>query len=287
MGLRRAVRAPHEFAVFIDRPGRDSVVSRWLGENRSRAFSSRLEEITAKVRRGCYQATPRGGAVFLAESFTSTSAAATAGQRLAPVTAFPLWIKFAALAWVLVWIPTYTVYYGWTDFLHLSDIAIAITAIGLWTSSPLLLSSQAISTLVAESIWTVDVAWAEASGRILIPGVEYMWKTKYPLWLRLMSFYHTLLPVLLLWALWRVGYNRRGLKLQAGILAAALVAGRLWGSAEHNINFSFRDPFFGRAWGPAPVHLFLMFAGAMLVGYLPTDWLLARLFTRPRPAQGS
>lgn len=219
----------------------------------------------------------------MAGTTTNAHAAATARQTPACVPTFPLWIKIAAAAWVAAWIPTYTVYYGWTDFLHLSDVAIAITAIGLWTSSPLLLTSQAISTLVAETIWTVDVAWAEVSGRILIPGVGYMWDTKYPLWLRLMSFYHVLLPVLLLWAVWRVGYDRRSLKLQAGITAAALVAGRLWGGQKNNINFAFRDPFFGRAWGPAPVHLFLMFAGAMLIGYLPTDWLLAKLFTRPRP----
>jgi hypothetical protein len=197
--------------------------------------------------------------------------------------AFPRWLKIAALAWVVVWIPTYTVYYGWTDFLHLSDIAIALTAIGLWTSSPLLLTSQAISTLVGESLWTVDVVWGQVSGHILIPGVQYMWETKYPLWLRLMSFYHTLLPVLLLWAVSRVGYDRRGLKLQVGITAAALVAGRIWGSSQHNINFSYRDPFFGLQWGPAPVHLFLMLVGGMVLGYLPADWLLAKLFTRPRP----
>ena len=221
---------------------------------------------------------------MVAEMPANARAASPPGQTPSLVPGFPLWIKIAAAAWVAVWLPTYTVYYGWTDFLHLSDVAIAITALGLWTSSPLLLTSQAISTLVAETIWTVDVTWGEISGHILIPGVGYMWDGKYPLWLRMMSFYHVLLPVLLLWAVSRVGYDRRGLKLQAGIAAAALVAGRLWGSSRHNINFSFRDPFLGREWGPAPVHLLLMFVGAILVGYLPADWLLAKLFTRPRPS---
>lgn len=212
------------------------------------------------------------------------SAGAASARTLPPVQPVPLWIKIAAIAWVAAWIPANAIYYGWTDFLHLSDIAIAVTAIGLWTSSPMLLTSQAISTLVAETVWTLDVVWGEATGRILIAGVGYMWETKYPLWLRLMSFYHALLPVLLLWAVRRVGYDRRGLKLQAAIAAVAVVAGRLWGSSKHNINFSFRDPFLGRQWGPAPLHLFLMFAGAMLIAYLPTDWLLAKLFARPRPA---
>ena len=200
--------------------------------------------------------------------------------------AFPLWLRLAVAAWVAAWIPIYTVYYGWTDFLHVSDIAIALTAIGLWTSSPVLLSSQAISTLLGETIWTIDVAWGQISGHILIPGVEYMWETKYPLWLRLMSFYHVVLPVLLVWAVARVGYDRRGLKLQVGIAAAALVAGRLWGGQKNNINFAFRDPFFGLSWGPAPVHLVAMLIGAILIGYLPTHWLLTKLFTRPRTSAG-
>jgi hypothetical protein len=212
--------------------------------------------------------------------FTNAGDESILGGNRSSMPGIPLGIKIATAAWVVVWIPTYAIYYGWADFLHLSDVAIAVTAIGLWTSSPLLLTSQAISTLIAETIRTVDVIWTELTRHMLIAGVGYMWDKKYPLWLRLMSFYHALLPALLLWAMSRVGYDRRGLKLQAGI-AAALVAGRLWGSAKHNINFSFRDPFFDRAWGPAPVYVFLMLVGAILVGYLPTDWFLAKLFTRP------
>jgi hypothetical protein len=210
---------------------------------------------------------------------TITETATPALRRL-----IPLWVKIAALAWVAAWVPIYLLYYGWTDFIHLSDIAIALAALGLWIESPMLLTSQAISTLLGETIWTVDVAWTQATGHMLIPGVQYMWETKYPLWLRLMSFYHVALPIVLVWGVWRLGYDRRGLKLQAGIVAVALVAGRLWGGTVHNINFAFRDPFFGSVWGPAPVHLFVMWVGAMLIGYLPTDWLLAKLFTNPRAA---
>ncbi len=226
----------------------------------------------------------------MTEMPANAPSAAIPGRDLAPVSGIPLWIKIFMLAWVVAWIPIYTHYYGWTDFLHLSDIAIAITAIGLWFESPVLLTSQAISTLIAESIWTFDVAWAAVTGHILIPGVEYLWETKYPLWLRLMTFYHLWLTALLVWAVWRVGYHRRALKLQMGIATAAIVAGRLWGSRENNINFCFRDPFFGRQWGPAPVHIFVMVVGATAIGYLPVDWLLRKLFSRspvPAPAHPS
>ncbi|HVB32869.1 MAG TPA: hypothetical protein VNJ52_00645 [Patescibacteria group bacterium] len=191
-----------------------------------------------------------------------------------------LWVKIAATAWVAAWLPIYAAYYGWANFLHLSDIAILLTTIGLWTSSGLLISSQAVSVLLGETLWIIDVLWTVGFGHHLIGGTGYMWDHQYPLWLRLMSLYHFVLPALLVWAVARLGYDRRGLKLQAGIGAAALVCGRLWGRKD-NINFAFHDPIFHWAWGPAPAHLLVMFAGMILLDYLPTAWLLNRLFGRP------
>lgn len=207
----------------------------------------------------------------------------TPGHTLAGRGTIPRWLKIAATAWVAVWFPIYLVYYGWANFIHLSDIAIVLLTIGLWTSSSLLVSSQAISVLIGETLWIVDVLWTVGFGHHLIGGTQYMWNRQYPLWLRLMSCYHFVLPVLLVWAVARLGYDRRGLKLQIGIGAAALVAGRLWGRKD-NINFAFRDPIFHRAWGPAPTHLLMMFAGMILLDYLPTHWLLSWLFGRSRRA---
>ena len=211
----------------------------------------------------------------------SNAQTATAQRTLAPNPAIPLWVKIAVSVWAAAWFPIYFDYYGFANFLHLSDIAIALTIIGLWTSSSLLISSQAVSVLIGETLWCVDVLWTVALGHHLIGGTEYMWGHQYPLWLRLMSLYHFVLPVLLVWAVARLGYNRRGLKLQAGIGAAALVAGRIWGQKD-NINFAFHDPIFHWAWGPAPVHLLVMFAGMILLDYLPTHWLLAKFFDRSR-----
>lgn len=207
----------------------------------------------------------------------------TLAERGDDTGVIPLWVKIAALAWVVAWLPIYAVYYPLPNFLHLSDIALLLTAVGLWTSNSLLISSQAVSVLIGETIWCVDVLWTVASGHHLIGGTQYMWDQHYPLWLRLMSLYHFVLPVLLVWAVARLGYNRRGLKLQAVIGAAALVGGRLWGG-QNNVNFAYRDPIFHRSWGPAPVHLLVIYAGMILLVYLPTNWLLARLFERPAPA---
>src|SRR5580704_6319085 len=145
---------------------------------------------------------------------------------------------------------------------------------------PLLLSSQAVSSLAAGLFWILDVGWRLTTGRYLIGGTDYMWDARYPLWVRLLSTFHVGLPLVLLWTLRRVGYDRRALGLQAAIAAALLIVSRFL-SAEINMNYAYRDPVFNRAWGPAPVHLaaaFIIIAGAV---YWPTHLLLSWLFHAP------
>lgn len=188
-------------------------------------------------------------------------------------------VKIAAALWVGVWLPVYALSYGWANFLHLSDLSVGLTAIGLWWESSLLISSQAVGLLLAELLWMLDVAGRLLVGVHVIGGTEYLWDARFPLWLRLMTLYHLALPVVWLWALARLGYDRRGWKLQLAISAAALIASRASGAAE-NLNFAFRDPFLHRSWGPAPLHVALMLAGLLVVGMLPTHWVLRKLFAR-------
>lgn len=199
---------------------------------------------------------------------------------------FPV-LRWAALAWLAVWVPAYWAFYGPTVFLNLCDIAVILTCLGLWRGSPLLLSTQALSSLVIDGAWILDLGWRAATGRHLVGGTEYMWDPGYPPWLRALSLFHVLLPVTLLYALRRVGYDRRALYAQSALAAVVLVASRALGP-ETNANFAFTDPFFGRAWGPAPVHLAAILGGLVLV-YAATAFVLRRRFpagpiTRTSPA---
>jgi hypothetical protein len=193
-------------------------------------------------------------------------------------------VKIAVAVWVAVWLPSYLIVYGWRDLAHLSDIGIALVAIGVWSSNRLLLSSQAVGLVLPSVIWCVDVVWAVASGRHLIEGIGYLWSGQYPLWVRLLSFYHVPLPVLLVWCVARLRYDRRGLPLEGAIGAVALVAARRWCPETKNINFAFRDPLFNRSWGPAPLHLVVIFAGMFVLLFLPVHWALAKAFDRPKAA---
>jgi hypothetical protein len=191
-------------------------------------------------------------------------------------------VRWVAAAWLAVWLSAYLWKYGWHVFLNLCDIAVILTCVGLWTGNPLLLSSQALSSLVVDLLWNVDLLSRALTGHHLVGGTEYMWDAKWPIWLRALSVFHVVLPPTLVWAVRRTGYDRRALPVQAVIALVVLVASRLTMGPEENQNFAWRDPFFDRSWGPAPVHVGLSWAVVAGAVYWPTHALLSRLMPRSR-----
>jgi hypothetical protein len=186
-----------------------------------------------------------------------------------------------ALVWLLVWAPAYAWGYGWANFLQLCDLAVILTCVGLWRGSPLLLGMSALSSLVIDVAWDLDLAFRALTGGHLFGGTEYMWDARFPLALRLLSLFHVVWPPLLWWALGRVGHDRRALVAQAALALVVLGASRVV-RPDANINFARADPFTHRPWGPAPVHVGLTALALVGLVYVPTHALLRRV--RPRPA---
>jgi hypothetical protein len=195
---------------------------------------------------------------------------------------FPV-LRWVALAWMMVWLPAYVRVWDWANLLHLCDIAVILACAGLWWASPLLISSQTVSLLVAGVLWCADAGWRLATGRYLVGGTEYMWDAHYPLWVRLLSLFHIGLPIALLWGLRKIGYDRRGLATQSAIAAGLLVVSRFLPAAL-NLNYAYQDPLLNRAWGPAPVHLGVTLIVLVAVLYGPTHLLLKHLFRAPGAA---
>jgi len=187
------------------------------------------------------------------------------------------WQRWAVVFWLLIWIPAYWHTWGPANFLQLCDCAVILTCAGIWTRSSLLISSQAIASLLIDFVWTVDAAWRLLLGRHLIGGTEYLFDSHYPLLVRLLSLFHLAMPPLLLWALTRVGYDSRGVALECLITAVVFGAARFTDPAK-NMNFAFADPFFHRSWGPPPVHVGVSVLFMLVAVYLPTHWFLRRLF---------
>ena len=190
--------------------------------------------------------------------------------------AFPV-VRWVAAAWMVVWLPAYIKVWGWANLLHLCDAAVILTFAGLWWGNAQLISSQAVSALAAGVLWTANIAARLLTGKFFATGSEYMWDARFPLWVRLLSVFHVVLPCALLWGLWKLRYDARGFRLQAGIAAVLIVASRFL-PAELNMNWAYRDPLFNRAWGPAPIHLAVIWAGAVVLLYWPTHVALKKLF---------
>jgi hypothetical protein len=202
---------------------------------------------------------------------------------LAPIRSanpFPTWVRWTALFWLAIWLTIYLKYWGASTFLFLCDIAVILTCLGLFAGNALLLSSQAVSSIVIDTVWLVDIAAKLVFDRHVVGGTDYFFDPNYPLWVRLMSCFHVVLPFVLLAALRRTGYDRRALPLQFAIALVAMIASRFAAPAR-NINFVYIDPILHRQWGPAPIHVAAMLVGMTVVIYVPTHFVLSRLFASP------
>ena len=192
----------------------------------------------------------------------------------------PAWLRWSALLWLFIWFPIYWRAWGAANFLHLCDVAVILTCIGLWSGNALLISSQAVSSLLIDTTWALDAGCRFFFGHHLIGGTEYLFDARFPLAVRLLSLFHVAMPPLLLWSLHRMGYDRRGWPLQSAIALILFIAARFTDPAK-NLNFAFRDAFFHRAWGPAPIHIAISLLLLVFGVYFPTHLALKALFPPP------
>ena len=143
---------------------------------------------------------------------------------------------------MLAWMPVYWHQYGLQNFLYFCDLGNLLVAAALWLESPLLFSWQACGLLVFQTLYTVDLIGAVLTGRHVIGGTEYMFDPRLPLIVRLLSLFHVVMPPLLLWAIWRLGYDGRGWKYQT-LTAWIVVPINYFWRPQYDVNWA-RGPFF-------------------------------------------
>src|SRR5207245_9453623 len=100
-------------------------------------------------------------------------------QGASPTHAFPL-LRWFALAWMIVWLPAYTRVWGWSNFLHVCDVAVILTCAGLIFDSQLLLSSQAVCFLLGSVSWCADAGSRLVMGRHLFGVTDFNCAGLYP-----------------------------------------------------------------------------------------------------------
>src|SRR6202050_5459511 len=126
----------------------------------------------------------------------------------------PAWLKILWTLWLIAWAPLYWKQYGVQNFLFFCDLGNIFIGIALWWESSLLFSWEPGGLLLFQSNSIIDRGGAVIPGLHLIGGTECMFDPGVPLAVRLLSLFHVVTPPLLLWALRRLGYDRRGWKCQ-------------------------------------------------------------------------
>lgn len=191
----------------------------------------------------------------------------------------PLWLKISWTIWLLIWAPIYWNHYGAQNFLFFCDLGNLLIGLGLWLESSLIFSWQACGLLLFQTLYTVDLAGALVSGHHVIGGTEYMFSPELPLFMRLLSLFHVVTPPLLLWAIWRLGYDPRGWKLQTLTAWIVVPINYLW-RPEYDVNWA-RGLFFRDQHAmPAPVFLLGYLLVVPLFIFYPTHRLLAWFMRR-------
>jgi hypothetical protein len=212
-----------------------------------------------------------------------------------------LWVKLAASLFVCIVVPYYWVTYTPWNFLYFCDVALLMTVAGLWTEHPLLISLPTIGIALAQMLWVVDFLCRLIAGVHVTGMTSYMFNADIPLFVRALSSFHGWLPFVLLWLVWRLGYDRRAFAMQSVLAIALLLACYFLAPApppsiEHpnwavNINYVFGlDDAHPQTMMAAWQWLFFMMAFNIIALYVPTHLALRRfcpepaLQTAPAPA---
>jgi hypothetical protein len=191
----------------------------------------------------------------------------------------PLWLKIGWSVWLMIWIPVYWHHYGAQNLLYFCDLGNILIGVALWTEDALIFSWQATGLLLFQTLFVIDLVTALLVHRHWIGGTEYMFDTSIPLAIRLLSLFHVVTPPLLLWAIWRLGYDSRGWKLQTLLTWIVVPINYFWRPA-FNVNFA-RGLFREQHVVPGYVYLASYLLIVPLVVYWPTHlallWWSAKL----------
>jgi hypothetical protein len=190
----------------------------------------------------------------------------------------PLWLKIADTLFVCLIVPIYWRRYGPANFLWFSDIALLLTVPALWFESPLLVSMTALAVTLPELAWNIDFFVRASTGVSLLGLAAYMFDRGIPRFVRTLSLFHVGLPLLPIWLLYRLGYDKRALIAQTVVASVILPLSYFFSDPRQNINWVYGFGAKPQTRIPAVwflIFLILLFPFAL---YLPIHLVLGKLF---------
>ena len=172
------------------------------------------------------------------------------------------------------------------------DVALFLTLIGVWWEKRIFASMAAVGILLPQLLWIIDVT-GNIAGIQILGMTNYMFDENRSLFLRGLSLFHGWLPFLLIFMVWRLGYDRRALAAWTATAwslilfcyffmpaPGAELANPL---APTNINYvyGFSDTV-AQDWMPQNLYLLTFMSALFVLLFLPTHFLLKMLFRKPR-----
>jgi hypothetical protein len=154
-----------------------------------------------------------------------------------PSKKIPSYIKLLYTAFLAILIPTYWVNYGPGNFLWISDVTLFLGFIAVVFENKLVASIGAVGGLILESFWTVCFSSDLFLNIHLCSIADYMFDPALPLWLRLLSLFHVVLPFLLIWLVLRLGYHRKAIFFQIPFSLILLMVCWLCTKPAANVNW--------------------------------------------------
>ncbi len=192
----------------------------------------------------------------------------------------PLWLKLAYSAMTIVVLVVYWRKYGPANYLWFSDIALIGGMLALWLESSLIASTVTVGVLLPETLWNVSFFGRLLSGKRITGLTDYMFEPERPLWLRALSLFHVPLTPVLVYIVWRLGYDPRGLPIMLVLGWGVMIVCYLFTKPQLNINWAFGPGGEGvrTTMHPLAYLSMLMFVAAPVM-YGISHLLLVKLFT--------
>lgn len=161
---------------------------------------------------------------------------------------------------VVIIIPIYWKEHGPSNFLWLSDIALISMVPALWLENKLIPSMMLIGVVPLELLWNIDFICA---GHCL-ELAKYMFDPSMALYLRGLSLFHIPMPIVIIYTVYILGYDKRALYYQLLLILILLPVSYGISPVKENINWVFgfgEDP---QKWLPPLLYLFLLMLGMCL-----------------------
>ena len=190
-----------------------------------------------------------------------------------------MWLKLACTAYLAVLVPVYWIEHGPVNFLWLSDIALLVTTVALWRESRFLVSMMAVGVLLPDLLWNVDFFAHLLTGHDVFgfDATGYMFSPQIPLLVRSLSLFHVFLPVVLMYALLRLGYEPRAFVAQVLLVWVVFPVSYLVSGPERNINWVYGLTEVPQTWLPDGLYLLVLMLLYVLLVCVPTHLLLKRV----------